>query len=101
MPTTKHLHIEGKIKPLGNGRLHFVSADWRDDRSPLVWLIYVLDGQKRQRTGIRLDLDKKVIIDQIGDEKLDREIKSQEQAIWNVVVTERRRQYANSFALDI
>jgi hypothetical protein len=81
-------HIDFEFAPRADGRLRFLAADW-DDHSPFMWLTYAID-HKRVEQGLRLDVDKKVIIDETGNPELDRFIRDNAEKIWDAVVKKRR-----------
>ena len=83
-----HLDLEGAVEPLAESRLLFVAADWYDS-SPFMWLTYIID-RKRAKHGLRLDVDKKVIIDQTGNAAIDRAIRDNAEKIWRAVIDRRR-----------
>jgi hypothetical protein len=60
--------LTGKLNEIGP--LRFLRAEWWKEAPRFVLLRYTLHG-KEIPNGIRMDLDKQVILDSVGDEQLD------------------------------
>jgi hypothetical protein len=67
------------------GSLEFVRAEWWKEAPRFVLLRYAVNGVV-QPLGVRLDLDKKAILDSVDNLFLDREIKKIKFQIWEAVV---------------
>jgi hypothetical protein len=63
------------------GPIRFVRAEWWKQAPRFVLLRYEL-GDKDAPRGIRMDLDKQVLLDSVGDERLDMLLDSQREKIW-------------------
>jgi hypothetical protein len=70
------------------GSLRFLRAEWWPESPRFALLRYTIDGVE-SRTGIRLDLDKRTILDSVGDSKLDFAIQQNILEIWNIVGREK------------
>ena len=69
------------------GLAQFVSAEWWPESPRFVLLRYRLQGQGRlEEKGLRLDLDKKAIIDDVPDRETDQLVKQRARSIWEAVV---------------
>jgi hypothetical protein len=86
MASTKQIDLEGKLQNIGSVRI--VRAEWQRDESRFVLLRYVVDGQL-QPLGLRLDLDKRVILDSVGDPKVNDSIQALVPKILSIVNAER------------
>jgi hypothetical protein len=86
MPVTKFIMLEGKIQDIHS--LHFLRAEWQHERSRFILIRYAKDGQE-QPLGLRMDLDKKVLLDTVADPRLDTSVQELASTIWSVVATER------------
>jgi hypothetical protein len=86
MPETKSIPLEGKIDDIG--ALHFLRAEWRRDKSRFVLIRYALDGRE-QPLGLRLDLDKRVLLDSVGDAEVDKSVHAATPMLWLLVANER------------
>jgi hypothetical protein len=71
------------------GAVHFLKAEWQVPRSRFVILRYSMHGNERP-LGLRLDLDKVAILDDVGEETTDAAIKSRAKQIWEIVINYRR-----------
>ena len=85
-PNSVDLH--GKISDIG--AVHFLRAEWQNPQSRFVLIRYAVDA-KEERYGLRLDLDKKAILDDVGDAATARAVKECAQDIWKIVVDLRFR----------
>jgi hypothetical protein len=63
------------------GPIRFVGAEWWKEAPRFVLLRYEQDGNGVP-CGIRMDLDKRVLLDSVGDDRLDMLINSQREKIW-------------------
>jgi hypothetical protein len=86
MPATKFIALEGKIADIG--ALHFLRAEWQRDKSRFVIIRYALDGRE-QPLGLRLDLDKRVLLDSVDDAEVDKSVQAITTKIWQIVAAER------------
>jgi len=80
------------------GAIHFLRAEWRKTASRSVLIRYSVDGQEK-KLGLRLDLDKKAILDPMEDAKValsDEIVSDRITAIWNIVAKARARDQAFS-----
>jgi hypothetical protein len=66
------------------GPLHFQRAEWWSEAPRFALLRFTLNGSE-QELGLRLDLDKRAIIDRLDDERLNRELTDNAHHIWDVV----------------
>src|SRR5467141_3201980 len=64
MSETKSITLEGKLEDVG--ALHFLRVEWQRDGSRFVLIRCSLDGDE-QPLGLRLDLDKRVFLDSLGN----------------------------------
>jgi hypothetical protein len=84
-------NLQGKIEDIGPVR--FIRAEWWDTAPRMVLLRYAIDSHE-QNVGLRLDLDKKAILDTLEDDgvsdgiRLDRIIQDRLPNIWDVVIRE-------------
>jgi hypothetical protein len=86
MLRTNVITLEGKIEDIGP--LHFLRAEWQQDKiSRFVLIRYALDGQE-QPLGLRLDLDKKALLDSVGDPELDKSVQATAATIWSIIANE-------------
>jgi hypothetical protein len=85
MPATKSIALEGKLADIG--ALHFLRAEWQLERSRFVLIRYALDGREHP-LGLRLDLDKRVLLDSVDDPEVDKSVQALTQTIWRIVATE-------------
>jgi hypothetical protein len=74
------------------GAVHFLRAEWKVPKSRFVILRIALDD-KEQPLGLRLDLDKRAILDDVRDEETSAAVKARAQQIWNIVINYRRAQH--------
>jgi hypothetical protein len=72
----------------GVGDIKFVRAEWKYDLSSFVLIRYARDGHI-QPNGLALDLDKRIILDSLEDEVLNRQVHSRAETIWRTVVNKR------------
>jgi hypothetical protein len=93
MPDIKSVDLRGKIPDAG--AVHFLRAEWKVPQSRLVIVRFALDN-KEQLLGLRLDLDKRAILDDVKDEETSAAVKARAEQIWNIVISyrqERRETY--------
>ena len=83
-PNSVDLH--GKISDIG--AVHFLRAEWQNPQSRFVLIRYAVD-EKEEPYGLRLDLDKKAILDDVGDAATATAVKARAQDIWKIVVNMR------------
>jgi hypothetical protein len=86
MDDIKLVDLEAKVTDIG--AIHFLRAEWKDPKSRFVLIRYSIGG-KEEPFGLRLDLDKKAILDDVGDDDTSRAVKARARDIWNVVVAAR------------
>jgi len=79
--------LTGKLNEIGP--LRFLRAEWWKEAPRFVLLRYTLHG-KEIPNGIRMDLDKQVILDSVGDEQLDARLFSQRASIWQAITCDRQ-----------
>jgi hypothetical protein len=96
MPEINSIDLRGKVADAG--RVHFLRAEWQVPHSRFVILRYSVDNKEPEpRFGLRLDLDKVAILDDIGDPATDVAVKDRAKQIWDIVIMyrrERRQVYA-------
>ena len=63
--------LTGKISSIG--QLHFITAEWWKEASRFVVFKVSVNGRDRR---LRLDMDKLVFLDQVGDRELDKQLES-------------------------
>jgi hypothetical protein len=85
MPGTNVITLEGKIEDIGP--LHFLRAEWQDETSRFVLIRYAVNGQE-QPFGLRLDLDKKALLDGVEDPELDKSVQAVAPTIWSIIANE-------------
>jgi hypothetical protein len=90
MPETQRVNLEGKVPDAG--AVHFLWAEWQVPRARFVVLRYSL-GSKQLAKGLRMDLDKMAILDDVGDAATDLAVKGMAQQIWNIVIDWRREHH--------
>jgi hypothetical protein len=86
MAGIKSVDLRGKLPNIGS--VHFLRAEWENHQSRFVLIRYSVDG-KEDAYGLRLDLDKRAILDDVGDADTARSVKAHAPDIWAVVVNER------------
>jgi hypothetical protein len=86
MADIKLVDLEAKVTDIGP--IHFLRAEWKNPKSRFVLIRYSISG-KEEPFGLRLDLDKKAILDDVGDDSTNRAVKACARDIWNVVVAAR------------
>jgi hypothetical protein len=86
IPAPKFIVLEDKIEDVGS--LRFLRAEWQHDRSRFVLIRYARNGRE-EPLGLRLDLDKKVLLDNVEDPELDKSVQVLSSTIWSIVATER------------
>ena len=77
--------LTGKLDNFG--QLELVRAEWWDEAPRFVLLRYSLNGRE-QPSGVRLDLDKKAILDSVHNALLDDALRKRRVQIWNLVIAE-------------
>ncbi len=79
--------LRGKMEAFGP--LAIVRAEWWKESPKFVLLRYEISG-KEAAMGVRLDLDKKAILDDVGENKdLSSALRERASEIWSVVVREK------------
>jgi len=66
-------------------RLQFVRAEWWKESPRIALLRYRVEGRESAE-GLRLDLDKRAILDDVADHELDSLVKNDSGRIWDAVV---------------
>jgi hypothetical protein len=79
------VNLRGKIERIGP--IQFVSAEWTEHAPQFVLLRYELSG-RAQKFGVRLDLDKRMVMEDLEDPELNKDIRKLSGSIWEVVVNE-------------
>ncbi len=90
MPEIKSIDLRGKIADAG--AVHFLRAEWMVPRSRFVIVRFSLHN-KEQPLGVRLDLDKRAILDDVQDEETSAAVKARAQEIWNLVINYRKERH--------
>ncbi len=80
--------LRGKLSDIG--RVRFLRAEWWKEAPRFVLLRFAI-GDEEQDLGLRLDIDKKAILDRLEDDELDRMISDRAAEIWQVVTVEKDR----------
>ncbi len=75
-------HINLDELPARDG-VRFVEAQWWDARAPFAVIVCLYRGELMK---LRMDLDKRVFIDHVEDERLDGVIAAAAMEVWEVVV---------------
>jgi len=88
MGSTKYVLLQGKLQNVGP--VSFLRAEWQRDESRFILIRYAWEGHP-QPFGLRLDLDKKVILDSLDDPGVDASVKALVPNILSIVATERSR----------
>ena len=71
--------------PSKNG-IDFIEAQWWDDSSPLVVVLYSYHGDVMR---LRMDIDKRAFIDHLSDPSRDKTVQNLALPIWEIVARER------------
>ena len=93
MPEIKSIDLRGQMPDAG--AVHFLRAECKVPQSRFVIVRFALDN-KEQLLGLRLDLDKRAILDDVKDEETSAAVKARAEQIWNIVISyrqERRETY--------
>jgi hypothetical protein len=77
--------LTGKLPHIG--QLEFVRVEWWQESPHFALLRYALNGREAPH-GLRLDLDKRAILDSVSNSFLDDAIRQHAHKIWKVVVQE-------------
>jgi hypothetical protein len=91
MPEIETVDLRGKIPDAG--RVHFLWAEWKVPRARFVILRFAIDD-KVQDLGLRLDLDKRAILDDVLDAETSAAAKARAQQIWELVISHRKERRA-------
>jgi hypothetical protein len=97
MPETKFVDFQGKVPDAGP--IHFLRAEWQVPRARFVVLRFSVEG-KELPTGLRMDLDKKAILDDVKDvkdEAVNYAVKERADQIWQMVIDWRKEHRENYF----
>jgi hypothetical protein len=86
VPKPNSLNLQGKVEDAG--AIHFLRAEWLDADSRFVLVRYSIDA-KEDPYGLRMDLDKRVFLDDLASCDWGNEIKAREPQIWQAIVNER------------
>jgi len=97
MAEVSSVDLRGKVPSVGP--IHFLRAEWQVPRSRFVIVRYGVNDHEERPYGIRLDLDKRAILDDIEglDAGMNSGVKARAENIWQLVITfrqERREIYA-------
>jgi hypothetical protein len=84
--------LDGKLDDIAH--LHLLRVEWWDESPRFVLLRYSLNNRE-EPLGLRLDLDKKAVLDSVSNRYLDDEIRKSAETIWKVVVEERAKVIAS------
>jgi hypothetical protein len=82
-PRIASVKLEGAVEDAG--RIHLLRAEWWTPGSRFVLIRYAVDG-KEPDLGLRMDMDKRSIMDSLGDDDLDRAVRDRIPQIWELVV---------------
>ncbi len=93
MAQIKSVSLEGQVNDIGN--VHFLRAEWRRAASRFALIRYAVDGQERD-LGVVLDLDKKVILDDLAltSRVPAADLRNRTEAIWRIVARARANDIA-------
>jgi hypothetical protein len=83
MAEPNSVDLRGKIPDIGTVR--FLRAEWKNPQSRFVLIRYAVND-KEETYGLRLDLDKKAILDDVGDAATATAVKARAPEIWKIVV---------------
>jgi hypothetical protein len=72
------------------GHLRLIRAEWWAETPHFVLLKYAVDGHE-QAESLRLDLDKRAIIDKLDDPRFQAELDHDSPSIWAMVVEHQRQ----------
>jgi hypothetical protein len=75
--------LRGKIEPIDS--VSFVRAEWAREAPQFVLLKYEIED-KEQEFGVRMDLDKRILMEDLDDPALNYKMRERSNAIWSVVV---------------
>ena len=89
MESTKYVLLQGKLQDAGPVSL--LRAEWQRDESRFLLIRYAWEGHPEEPWGLRLDLDKRVILDSLDDTKADASVKALIPDILSIVAAERSR----------
>lgn len=78
--------LTGKLNSFGP--LQFVRVEWWEEAPCFALLRYSMDGRE-EPYGLRLDLDKRAILDSVENSYLDEAIRRQATVIWEAVIEAR------------
>jgi len=90
MAEIQSVDLRGKIPDVGP--VHFLRAEWQVPQSRFVILRYAVGDYQERPMGLRLDLDKRAILDDIEDQDQIISVAVKERAgqIWDLVIKYRR-----------
>jgi hypothetical protein len=80
------------------GSLRLLRAEWWSETKQFVLLRYALDGEE-QPTCLRLDLDKRAVMDDLQDVGLSSAVRARSLEIWALVVAEQRKRARDGMPL--
>ena len=90
MTQVKSVDLQGRIPDTGG--VHFLRAEWKAHNPRFVLIRYAMGKEKEaQRYGLRLDLDKRVILDDVGDADTTAQVKARARDIWAIVAMRARQ----------
>jgi hypothetical protein len=90
MPEIKSVDLRGKVPDAGS--VHFLRAEWKVPQSRFVIVRFSLND-KEQPLGLRLDLDKRAILDDVQDEETSAAVRARASQIWAEVIKHRQEQH--------
>ena len=91
MSETKSITLEGKLEDVG--ALHFLRVEWQRDGSRFVLIRCSLDGDE-QPLGLRLDLDKRVFLDSLGNPEVDTSVQERIPKILSIISAARSQPFS-------
>jgi hypothetical protein len=80
------------------GAIRFIRAEWKHETSRCALIQYTVNGEQRD-LALRLDIDKKVILDPLNEADIvltDEMIRDRTETIWNIVAKARAKDSAFS-----
>ncbi len=83
----KTVNLRGRIPDAGT--IRFLRAEWIEPNPHFVLIRFAM-GSKEQEYGLRLDLDKRAILDEIGDAETNQLVKERARDIWGLVAERAR-----------
>jgi hypothetical protein len=78
--------LVGKLDDIGP--LQFLRVEWWDESSKFAVIKYSINDRE-EGLGLRIDLDKKAILDKVQNTYIDQRIQASREKIWQAVVEAR------------